>query len=297
MWIGIAIAVLIGTVQLTNAYARRHGPEPPRSRAKLPVTIVLLASAIVLAALGEEPVLFAALALILAVQLSSSWAGATRGGCKTRLTGARSRGASLAHPAISIPAREAARSLGAKRTSAPLSLSHLSPRRHVQRALRSNVRAGESAGAPALGQAQRLLLGLCRHESAPQGRAVSGPGDGQRVAVVASERDSPDAQLRVDLRRACRPRLAHSAEHRMTGRRLASSWPVVLSFSQKLENRFATGSSAFAAARTSEVDIPVAVRPRRRAQGKRSVISQPYPQGIRDGNVCLVCALTSRIGS
>ncbi|HWF33463.1 MAG TPA: hypothetical protein VG188_13010 [Solirubrobacteraceae bacterium] len=34
------------------------------------MTIVLLASAIVLAALGEEPVLFAALALILAVQLS-----------------------------------------------------------------------------------------------------------------------------------------------------------------------------------------------------------------------------------
>lgn len=222
------------------------------------------------------------------------------------MTGARSRGASPAHPAISIPAREAARSLGAKRTSAPLSLSHLSPRRHVQRALRSDVRAGESAGAPALGQAQRLLLGLCRHESAGQGRkAVSGPGDGQQVTVVASEQcsgeiewllgrgpvwalrtartealaeriwqDSPDAQLRVDLRRACRPRLAHSAEHRMTGRRLASSWPVVLSFSQKPE-KFC--NRLFRLRRCSNIGSrhPVAVRPRRRAQGKRSVISPP----------------------
>jgi hypothetical protein len=75
MWIGLTIGGVIGAIQLAKAFERRHEPEPPHSRAKLPVTLVLLACTVALAVLGEQPILFAVLALILAVQLGFILAG------------------------------------------------------------------------------------------------------------------------------------------------------------------------------------------------------------------------------
>jgi hypothetical protein len=75
MWIGIAIGLAISTPQLVKRFAKRHEPEPANGPLKLPATLLLLAASVALAALGEEPLLFTILALLLALQVAFILAG------------------------------------------------------------------------------------------------------------------------------------------------------------------------------------------------------------------------------
>jgi hypothetical protein len=75
MWLGIAIGLAIGTPELVKRLARRHEPEPPHSRLKLPATLLLLVVCVALAALGEEPLLLAILASLFAIQVGFILAG------------------------------------------------------------------------------------------------------------------------------------------------------------------------------------------------------------------------------
>jgi Flp pilus assembly protein TadB len=75
MWIGFAIGLAIGTPQLLKRFARRHEPEPRHGRLKLPVTLLLLAACVALAALGVEPLLLAILASLFAIQVGFILAG------------------------------------------------------------------------------------------------------------------------------------------------------------------------------------------------------------------------------
>jgi hypothetical protein len=75
MWIGLGIGVLIGGGQLVKAFLSRHEPEPPNNRLKLPIMLLLLGGCIALAVSDEFPVLFAALALLIAVEIPFILAG------------------------------------------------------------------------------------------------------------------------------------------------------------------------------------------------------------------------------
>lgn len=75
MWIGLVIGGLVGGAQTVKAFARRHEPEPPNSRLKLPIMLLFLGGCIALGASGDFPVLFAAVALLIAIEIAFILAG------------------------------------------------------------------------------------------------------------------------------------------------------------------------------------------------------------------------------
>ena len=75
MWLGIAVGLTITTPQLVKRFARRHEPEPPHGRFKLPATLLLLGASVALTALGDEPLFFAILASLFAIQVGFILAG------------------------------------------------------------------------------------------------------------------------------------------------------------------------------------------------------------------------------
>jgi hypothetical protein len=75
MWIGLGIGVLIGTAQLVRSFGVRHEPEPPNSRLKLPIMVLMLCGCVVLAIVGSSSVLFSILAVVVAVEVGFILAG------------------------------------------------------------------------------------------------------------------------------------------------------------------------------------------------------------------------------
>ncbi len=75
MLIGLVIGTIVVAVGLSQSFHRRHEPEPPNSRWKLPWLILLSASGVVLAVVGPWPVVWASLVVLLLVEVGFVLAG------------------------------------------------------------------------------------------------------------------------------------------------------------------------------------------------------------------------------
>jgi hypothetical protein len=69
MWIGLTIGVLAGIVQGINNFRCRRDPEPPNSKLKLPLMLLLLAACVAPAVTGTSPIVFFVLAAVCTVEV------------------------------------------------------------------------------------------------------------------------------------------------------------------------------------------------------------------------------------
>jgi len=69
MLTGVVIGAIVAAIGLSQSFPRRHEPEPPNSRWKLLLLIVMVAICIVFATVGRWPVLWAALVVVLFVEI------------------------------------------------------------------------------------------------------------------------------------------------------------------------------------------------------------------------------------
>ncbi|HUN78030.1 MAG TPA: hypothetical protein VMU32_03840 [Solirubrobacteraceae bacterium] len=69
MLTGVIIGGIVAGVGLLRLYPKRHEPEPPNSRWKLPFLIVMVAICVVFTIVGQWPILWAALAVVIFVQI------------------------------------------------------------------------------------------------------------------------------------------------------------------------------------------------------------------------------------
>lgn len=74
MLIGAVIGAIVAAVGLSQSFPKRHEPEPPNSRWKLPSLVVMTVIGVVFAA-GTWPVLWAALIVVLLMEIGFVLAG------------------------------------------------------------------------------------------------------------------------------------------------------------------------------------------------------------------------------
>jgi hypothetical protein len=75
MLIGLVIGTIFGVVGLSQAFPKRHAPEPPNSRWKLPSLILMAVICVAFAVVGSWPVVWAALTVGLLVEIGFVLAG------------------------------------------------------------------------------------------------------------------------------------------------------------------------------------------------------------------------------
>jgi hypothetical protein len=73
--IGLIIGTIFAVVGLSQSFPKRHAPEPPNSRWKLPLLILLAVTCVAFAVVGPWPVVWAALAVVLLVEIGFVLAG------------------------------------------------------------------------------------------------------------------------------------------------------------------------------------------------------------------------------
>jgi hypothetical protein len=61
--------MLIGMAQLVKSFRMRHEPEPPNSRLKLPIMVLMLCGCIALVIVSTSSVLFSILAVVAVVEI------------------------------------------------------------------------------------------------------------------------------------------------------------------------------------------------------------------------------------
>lgn len=69
MLIGLVIGTIVAVVGLSQSFPRRHEPEPPNSRWKLPSLILMAATCVAFMVVGPWPVVWAALFIVLFVEI------------------------------------------------------------------------------------------------------------------------------------------------------------------------------------------------------------------------------------
>jgi len=75
MLVGLVIGTIVALVGLWQSFPKRHAPEPPNSRWKLPSLILMVVMCVVFAVVGPWPVVWAALAVALLVEIGFGLAG------------------------------------------------------------------------------------------------------------------------------------------------------------------------------------------------------------------------------
>jgi hypothetical protein len=75
MLIGVVIGSVVAAIGLSQSFPRRHEPEPPNSRWKLPSLLVMTVIGVAFAVSGTWPVLWAGLVVILLVEIGLVLAG------------------------------------------------------------------------------------------------------------------------------------------------------------------------------------------------------------------------------
>jgi peptidoglycan/LPS O-acetylase OafA/YrhL len=75
MLTGVVIGSVVAAIGLFQSFQRRHEPEPPNSRWKLPSLIVMTVIGVVFAVSGTWPVLWAALVVVLLAEIGFVLAG------------------------------------------------------------------------------------------------------------------------------------------------------------------------------------------------------------------------------
>jgi sterol desaturase/sphingolipid hydroxylase (fatty acid hydroxylase superfamily) len=75
MLIGLVIGTIFAVVGLSQSFPRRHEPEPPNSRWKLPSLILIVVTRVTFAVAGPWPVVWVALAVVLLVEIGYVLAG------------------------------------------------------------------------------------------------------------------------------------------------------------------------------------------------------------------------------
>jgi hypothetical protein len=69
MLIGLIIGTIFAVVGLSQSFPKRHAPEPPNSRWKLPSLILMVVTCVAFTVVGPWPVVWAALAVVLLVEI------------------------------------------------------------------------------------------------------------------------------------------------------------------------------------------------------------------------------------
>jgi len=95
MLTGLVIGTIVAVVGLSQSFTRRHEPEPPNSRWKLPSLIVMGATCVVFTVAGPWPVVWAALVLVLLVEIGFVLAGRNPWWMQDRLDWRRQRSTSM----------------------------------------------------------------------------------------------------------------------------------------------------------------------------------------------------------
>lgn len=72
---GLVIGTVIAVVRLSQAFRKRHEPEPANNRWKLPLLILMTAACVVFTVAGLSPVVWAALAMVLLIEIGFVLAG------------------------------------------------------------------------------------------------------------------------------------------------------------------------------------------------------------------------------
>jgi hypothetical protein len=75
MLIGLIIGTIFAVVTLSQSFPSRHAPEPPNSRWKLPSLILLAVTCVAFTVVEPWPVVWAALAVVLLVEIGFVLAG------------------------------------------------------------------------------------------------------------------------------------------------------------------------------------------------------------------------------
>ena len=75
MLTGLVIGAIVAVVGLSQSFSRRDEPEPPNSRWKLPLLILMAATCIAFAVAGPWPAVWAALVVVLLVEIGFVLAG------------------------------------------------------------------------------------------------------------------------------------------------------------------------------------------------------------------------------
>jgi hypothetical protein len=75
MLTGAVIGAIVAAIGLSQSFPKRHEPEPPNSRWKLPSLVVMTVIGLVFAVSGTWPVLWAGLVVILLVEIGFVLAG------------------------------------------------------------------------------------------------------------------------------------------------------------------------------------------------------------------------------
>jgi hypothetical protein len=75
MLIGLIIGTIFAVVGVSQSFPKRHAPEPPNSRWKLPSLILMAVTCGAFAVVGPWPVVWAALAVVLLVEIGFVLAG------------------------------------------------------------------------------------------------------------------------------------------------------------------------------------------------------------------------------
>jgi amino acid transporter len=92
--IGIVIGTIFAVVGLPRSFPKRHEPEPPNSRWKLPSLILMAVTCVAFAVIGPWPVVWAALAVVLLVEICFVLAGRNPWWMQGRLDRRRARSTS-----------------------------------------------------------------------------------------------------------------------------------------------------------------------------------------------------------
>jgi amino acid transporter len=75
MLTGVVIGLVVAAIGLFQSFPKRHEPEPPNSRWKLPSLIVMTVIGVVFAAVGTWPAFWTALVVLLLAEIGFVLAG------------------------------------------------------------------------------------------------------------------------------------------------------------------------------------------------------------------------------
>jgi hypothetical protein len=92
---GLVIGTIIAVVGLSQSFTRRHEPEPPNSRWKLPSLILTAAACVAFMLAGPWPVVWAALFIVLLVEIGFVLSGRNPWWMQGRLDWRRQRSTSM----------------------------------------------------------------------------------------------------------------------------------------------------------------------------------------------------------
>ena len=94
MLTGLVIGTIVAVVGLSQSFPRRHEPEPPNSRWKLPSLIFMAAMCVAFAVVGPWPLFWAALGVGILVEIGFVLAGRNPWWMQGRLDRRRERSTS-----------------------------------------------------------------------------------------------------------------------------------------------------------------------------------------------------------